>query len=64
MYWVEGVIPFTLFSFLIFLATKEVNEDLSPELVKPLWFIVAISVLFGALISLVNCLNAGGRKID
>lgn len=64
MNWVEGMIPFTIFSFLIFLALNEMNDDLSYELVKPLWFILAISISFGAMISLANCLNAGGRKFD
>jgi len=55
-YWIKDVIIYTLLSFLIFLALNEVNKDLSPELAKPLRFIVAIGVPFGALISLIHSL--------
>jgi len=67
IYWVKGVIPFALFSFLIFFALNEFNEDFSPELVKPLWFIVSIGISFGALISLIQSLTRsekGEKEFD
>ena len=54
--WIKDMNIHTLLSFLISLALNEVNKNLSPELVKPLWFIVAIGVSFGALISLIHSL--------
>jgi len=55
--WVKGLIPFTLISSLMFFSLNEVNKDFSPELVKPLWFIVAIGISLGALFSLISSLN-------
>jgi hypothetical protein len=56
IYWVRGLISFMLISCLMFFSLNEVNKHFNPENVKPLWFIVAVGVSFGALISLINSL--------
>ncbi len=54
MFFLKALMLFSFVSTSIFYNVNEINEILNPELVKPLWKILILGVLFGFIFSVAH----------
>jgi len=54
IFFLQALLLFSFVSIFIFYNLNETNEIMNPELVKPLWKILTLSILFGFIFSIAH----------
>ncbi len=54
MFFLKALMLFSFVSTSIFYNVNEINEILNPELVKPLWKVLILGIIFGFIFSVAH----------
>jgi len=54
MFFLKALMLFSFISISVFYNVNETNEIMNPELVKPLWKIITLGILFGFIFSILH----------
>jgi hypothetical protein len=59
MFFLKALMLFSFISISVFYNVNETNEIVNPELVKPLWKIIAFGILFCLVFSIAHIISSG-----